>query len=43
MKYTKAPLLTALSALFVLAIAPSSALAVDYDCSDFATQEAHQN
>jgi hypothetical protein len=42
MKHAKVPLLTALSALFILAIVPSSASAVDYDCADFATQEEAQ-
>jgi hypothetical protein len=42
MKYAKAPLLMVLSALFILAIVPANASAVDYDCSDFATQEEAQ-
>jgi len=41
MKHTKV-LLLVLAALFALAIFPSAATAVDYDCSDFATQEEAQ-
>jgi hypothetical protein len=42
MKHAKVLLLTVLSALFILAIVPASASAIDYDCSDFATQEEAQ-
>jgi hypothetical protein len=42
MKRTKTLLLFATASLFVLALAPSSASALDYDCADFATQEEAQ-
>lgn len=42
MKHTKILLLCAIGALSALALAPSGASAVDYDCEDFATQEEAQ-
>ena len=42
MRPTKTLLLLTACALCVLALAPSSAFAVDYDCADFGTQEEAQ-
>lgn len=42
MKHTKILLLSAIGASSALALAPSGAYAIDYDCGDFATQEEAQ-